>query len=172
MRWSIAAAAPSAGDTCVVIYWFGRRTLCEGWDVPFRFFDHTADVGLELSAPTLPALFEEAALALSAVLSRSGRVEPRRHVSVSLTAPSLEQLLVDWLAELLGRFDVELWVTGGVEVTVDRGDGRCSLQALVAGEPLDLRRHPGALPVKGITYHRLSVLQTDDGWCATIVLDV
>ena len=140
--------------------------------MPFRFFDHTADVGLELSAPTLPALFEEAALALSAVLSRSGRVEPRCHVSVSLTAPSLEQLLVDWLAELLGRFDVELWVTGGVEVTVDRGDVRCSLQALVAGEPLDLRRHPGALPVKGITYHRLSVLQTADGWCATIVLDV
>ena len=140
--------------------------------MPFRFFDHTADVGLELSAPTLPALFEEAALALSAVLSRSGRVEPRCHVSVSLTAPSLEQLLVDWLAELLGRFDVELWVTGGVAVTVDRGDGRCSLQALVAGEPLDLRRHPGALPVKGITYHRLSVLQTADGWCATIVLDV
>ena len=140
--------------------------------MPFRFFDHTADVGLELSAPTLPALFEEAALALSAVLSRSGRVEPRCHVSVSLTAPSLEQLLVDWLAELLGRFDVELWVTGGVEVTVDRGDGRGSLQALVAGEPLDLRRHPGALPVKGITFHRLSVLQTADGWCATIVLDV
>lgn len=140
--------------------------------MPFRFFDHTADVGLELSAPTLPALFEEAALALSAVLCRSGRVEPRRHVSVSLTAPSLEQLLVDWLAELLGRFDVELWVTGGVEVTVDRGDECCSLQALVAGEPLDLRGHPGALPVKGITYHRLSVLQTADGWCATIVLDV
>ena len=111
-------AAPSAGDTCVLIYWFGRRPLCEGWDVPFRFFDHTADVGLELSAPTLPALFEE------------------------------------------------------VEVTVDRGDGRYSLQALVAGEPLDLRRHPGALPVKGITYHRLSVQQTADGWCATVVLDV
>ena len=146
--------------------------MCEGWDVPFRFFDHTADVGLELRAPTLPALFEEAALALSAVLSRSGRVEPRRHVSVSLTASSLEQLLVDWLAELLGWFDVELWVTGGVEVTVDRGDGRYSLQALGAGEPLDLRRHPGALPVKGITFHRLSVLQTADGWCATIVLDV
>ena len=162
-------AAPSAGNTCVLIYWFGRRSLCEGWDVPFRFFDHTADVGLELSAPTLPALFEEAALALSAVLSRSGRVEPKRQVSISLTASSIEQLLVDWLA---GRFDVERWVTGVVEVTVDCGAGRCSLQALVAGEPLDLRRHPGALPVKGITYHRLSVQQTADGWCATVVLDV
>ena len=165
-------AAPSAGNTCVLIYWFRRRCLCEGWDVPFRFFDHTADVGLELSAPTLPALFEEAALALSAVLSRSGRVEPKRQVSISLTASSIEQLLVDWLAELLGRFDVERWVTGVVEVTVDCGAGRCSLQALVAGEPLDLRRHPGALPVKGITYHRLSVQQTADGWCATVVLDV
>ena len=165
-------AARSAGDTCVVICWFRRRPLWEGWDVPFRFFDHTADIGLELSAPTLSALFEEAALALGAVLSRSGRVEPRRRVSVSLTAPSIEQLLVDWLAELLGRFDVELWVTGAVEVTVDRGDGCCSLQALVAGEPLDRCRHPDALPVKGITYHRLNVQQTGDGWRATVVLDV
>ena len=140
--------------------------------MPFRFFDHTADVGLELSAPTLSALFEEAALGLSAVLSRAGRVEPRRRMSVSLTAPSIEQLLVDWLAELVGRFDVELWLTGVVEVTVDRGDGRCRLRALVAGEPLDTRRHPAALPVKGITYHRLSVRQTAEGWCATVVLDV
>ena len=140
--------------------------------MPFRFFDHTADVGLELSAPTLSALFEEAALALSAVLSRSGRVEPRRQVAVALTAPSIEQLLVDWLTELLGRFDVELWLTGVVDVTVDRGHGRCSLHALVAGEPLDTRRHPAALPVKGITYHRLRVRQTADGWSAIVVLDV
>ena len=140
--------------------------------MPFRFFDHTADVGVELSAPTLSALFEEAALALSAVLSGSGRVDPRLRVSVSLTASSIEQLLVDWLAELLGRFDVELWLTGAVEVTVDCGDGRCSLQALVAGEPLDTRRYPSALPVKGITYHRLRVQQTAEGWCATVILDV
>ncbi len=140
--------------------------------MPFRFFDHTADVGLELSAPTLSALFEEAALALSAVLSRSGRVEPRRQVAVALTAPSIEQLLVDWLAELLGRFDVELWLTGAVEVTVDRDDGRSSLQALVAGERLDTRRHPAAFPVKGVTYHRLCVRETAAGWSATVVLDV
>ena len=46
------------------------------------------------------------------------------------------------------------------------------VEASGGGEPLDLRRHPGALPVKGVTYHRLRVLQTADGWCATIVLDV
>ena len=140
--------------------------------MPFRFFDHTADVGLELSAASLPALFEQAALALSAVLSRSGRVEQRRQVTVALTAPSIEQLLVDWLTELSGRFDVELWLTGAAQVTIDRSDGRCSLQALVAGEPLDTRGHPAALPVKGVTYHRLSVRETAEGWCATVVLDV
>ena len=138
----------------------------------FRFFDHTADVGLALSAPTLPALFEQGALALSAVLSGSERVERRRRVSVSLTAPSIEQMLVDWLAELLGRFDIEQWLTAGAQVTIDRDDGCCRLHALVTGEPLDPRRHPAALPVKGITYHRLSVRQTADGWRATVVLDV
>ena len=152
-------AAPSAGNTCVLIYWFGRRSLCEGWDVPFRFF--------ELS---VPALFEEAALALSAVLSRSGRVEPKRQVSISLTASSIEQLLVDWLAELLGRFDVERWVTGVVEVTVDCGrDAAACRRWSPASRSTSAA---GALPVKGITYHRLSVQQTADGWCATVVLDV
>ena len=140
--------------------------------MPFRFFDHTADIGLELSAPTLPALFEQAALALSAVLSGSGSVEPRQQLSVSLSTSSIEQLLVDWLAELLGRFDIELWLTCGAQVTIDRDDGCCRLHALVTGEPLDSRRHVADLPVKGITYHRLSVRQRSDGWRATVVLDV
>ena len=140
--------------------------------MPFDFFDHTADVGFELSAPTLPALFEQAALALSAVLSGSGPIEPREQGAVSLSAPSIEQLLVDWLAELLGRFDIALWLTSGAQVTIDRDDGCCRLRAAVTGEPLDPRRHLGALPVKGITYHRLSVRRSSGGWRATVVLDV
>ncbi len=153
-------------------YWFGRRLLCDGWEVPYRFVDHTADIGLEVHAPTLARLFEEAALALTSVLCGAGPVEPRRQLSVSLSAPSVEQLLVDWLTELIGRFDVEAWLTAGAEVTLTRDAGRCGLDALALGEALDPARHPAGLGVKGITYHRLSVRQTPEGWQATVVLDV
>jgi tRNA nucleotidyltransferase (CCA-adding enzyme) len=140
--------------------------------VGFRFFDHTADVGLEVNASTVSALFEEAAVALSAVLSGSAPVEPRERVSVSLTACSVEQLLVDWLVELLGRFDIELWLAGSGRLVVEQRGDRWHLNGAVAGAPLDPHRQSTALPVKGITYHRLSVRQTADGWRATIVLDV
>jgi len=81
-------------------------------------------------------------------------------------------LFVDSSHLLMPGTDVDLLLTGAVEVTIDRSHGRCSLQALVAGEPLDTRGHPAALPVKGVTYHRLSVRETAEGWCATVVLDV
>jgi tRNA nucleotidyltransferase (CCA-adding enzyme) len=140
--------------------------------VGFRFFDHTADIGLVVSAPTVSALFEEAAVALTAVLSGSAPVDPSERVSVSLTACSVEQLLVDWLVELLGRFDIELWLTGSGQLLVEQRGDSWHLGGVIAGASLDPRGQTAALPVKGITYHRLSVRQTTDGWWATIVLDV
>jgi SHS2 domain-containing protein len=40
------------------------------------------------------------------------------------------------------------------------------------GEPLDRNRHALAHEVKAITYHRLKVEPTDDGWLAEVIVDI
>ncbi len=149
----------------------------------YSFFDHTGDIGVRATSPTLDGLFRDFAAAFTDAVTDPARVERRRSVSLALSASDLELLLVDWLNELLYRFDAEQFLTAAVEVHVDEGDpgrGRSdavaarafSLQATLTGEPFDARRHGVKVLVKAITYHALEVRHDAGGWQGTVVFDI
>ena len=71
------------------------------------FFDHTADVGARISAPSIEELFTEALLALTATLTDPSCVQSRLSRRLTVRATDLDQLLVDWLSELVSQFDIE-----------------------------------------------------------------
>src|SRR5207244_12778040 len=66
-----------------------------------REVEHTADLGLEIEAPTLSLLFERAGLAMLGLMADLGRVEPRERRALGVEAEGREQLLHDWLQALL-----------------------------------------------------------------------
>jgi SHS2 domain-containing protein len=114
-------------------------------------------------------LFAEAAEALFAtIVDDLGTVIAARKIEVELTGVDREYLLFDWLKELLYRFDGEhlLFSRFSVQAT-DTG-----LTGMAWGEPLDRNRHALAHEVKAITYHRLKVEPTDDGWLAEVIVDI
>jgi SHS2 domain-containing protein len=134
----------------------------------YDIFEHTADFGLRVRADSLPRLFEEAAVALFAVMG----IEPatvRRVETVKFHIPGtrLDDLLHDWLAELLFTFATRRLVLG--EFTVElRSDG---LTATARGEPFDPRRHELDVEVKAITYHGLRLEQLGNQWLAEVIVD-
>lgn len=135
----------------------------------YEFFEHTADLGLRIRAPTLDALFAEAAQALfAAIVEDLAAVQPLQQVPVQLARGDREYLLFDWLKELLYRFDAEHLLFSRFEVQV-RED---SMTGSAWGEPLDRSRHELAHEVKAITYHGLRVEQTADGWLAEVIVDI
>ncbi len=67
--------------------------------MPVKFFGHTADVGAHLVAPTFEAPFVEAATALTETLCDPCGIEPRLSRAVTVHAPDVDQLLVEWLSE-------------------------------------------------------------------------
>lgn len=137
-----------------------------------RFIDHTADVAADLDGRTLGELFVSAAQALTDTITAVDRVQPVVTQSVTLEAATMEDLLVDWLNELLYRFEVQEVLFSQADIAVaPRGD-RWSLQATVAGEPFDAARHPSRVLVKSATYHSLRVTHEDGTWRARIVLDI
>ena len=86
-----------------------------------------------------------------------------------LTAIDLEALLVDWLNHLLYLFDMDGFLGRDFQVeslTAER------LEARVIGESFDPDRHPELTGVKAATYHQLSIVPVEDGWQATVVLDL
>jgi len=137
----------------------------------FELTEHTADVGLRVWGPSEPALFEQAALALASLLCDPAAVEPRESYSVIAEAPggSPDALLVAWLNELLYRMETDDIVLGRFTIA---GLTHRYVAARAAGEPRDRRRHEPRLDVKAATYHGLSLRRGDQGWEATVVLDV
>jgi SHS2 domain-containing protein len=135
----------------------------------YEFFEHTADLGLRVRAPTLDALFAEAAEALfAAIVEDLGSVQPLQQVPLRLTGDDREFLLFDWLKELLYRWDAEHLLFSKFEVRLDGAE----LNATAWGEPLDPDRHLLSHEVKAITYHGLRVEPTADGWLAEVIVDI
>jgi len=135
----------------------------------FELFDHTADIGLRIRAETLPGLFEEAARALfSAIVVNLDAVRPLQEMAIRVEGDDREELLFDWLDELLYRFDTDHLAF--CEFHVELGEG--GLRAAVRGEPIDPDRHHFDADVKAITYHGLKVEQHENGWMAEVIVDV
>lgn len=130
----------------------------------FREIEHTADWELEVWAPDLPALLEQAARgmnALSGVQIEQGPVQQRSFV---LPATDSEKLLVSFLSELLyaQERDGLVFVSFNLTLHEDR------LLARVEGVPL----HGLDKEIKAVTYHNLRLRQTQRGVEARIVFDV
>jgi len=135
----------------------------------WEHFPHQADVGVRGLGATLEQAFEQAALALTAVITDLAAVAPREMIRLSCEAPDAELLLVDWLNLLIYEMATRNMLFGRFEVHLE--DNRLEAQAW--GEALEPTRHHPAVEVKGATYTALKVAQQPDGgWLAQCVVDV
>jgi tRNA nucleotidyltransferase (CCA-adding enzyme) len=135
----------------------------------WEHFPHDADIGVRGCGPTMAAAFEQAALALTAVVTDPAHIARQQSVSIACEAPSAELLLVDWLNAVVLRMATDGLVFGAFEVAISgiRLDGRA------LGEPIDVARHQPAVEVKGATLTALEVAEQPDGtWRAQCVVDV
>jgi SHS2 domain-containing protein len=134
-----------------------------------REFAHTADVGFEVEAPTVPALFERAALGLAAAMADLDGVAARERRTVAVQADDRTVLLHDFLHAILLLAQVDGFLISAVEVQEVE---ETAVRAVVLGEPLDPGRHCLHGEVKAVTWHGLTVEPADAGWRAWVLLDV
>lgn len=137
-------------------------------DEGHEFLEHTADAGFRVWAPDLSRLFARAAGAMFGLMGRAPGPEAGS-AEVTLSAPDLEALLVDWLSELLFVFEVRGFVPEPVDIEVD--EDAVSLRARVAG-PSAAELVQDGPQVKAVTYHDLQVRRTASGWEARVYVDV
>jgi tRNA nucleotidyltransferase (CCA-adding enzyme) len=136
-----------------------------GW----AHFQHMADMGVHGWGDSLGEAFEQAALALTAVVTDPASVRPTSLVEVRCEAPDPEMLLVDWLNAWVYEMSTRKMLFARFSATLHDG----CLQGQGWGEALDRARHHPAVEVKGATYTALQVGQEPDGlWHARCVVDV
>lgn len=135
----------------------------------FKTIDHTADIGIEVQADSLRELFEGAAYAMLSLMVDPAEVRQWETRELSLKAGDIDELMFVWLNELLFMVDSDGLLLSGFEV---KRIDETGLEAVVRGEPLDLRRHRIEEEIKAATYHGLLVEKSGDGWMARVILDV
>jgi SHS2 domain-containing protein len=135
----------------------------------FREIEHTADLAVEMTGATFPALLAVSGEALFSLIADPENIEMRDEIAVSATGDGPEELLHVWLCEALARFNIDGFIGKNCaidQITAGRVDGR------IRGEKLDLTRHGFRTEIKGVTYHDFRVWQQDGLWHARIIFDV
>lgn len=133
--------------------------------VSFRFVDHTAELQLELEAPTREGVFAEAVAALAEVLGGDGgSVGASRTRELSAQAGDDAALLAAWLEELVFVAETEGLIPRAAErVEVGAHEVR-GLVSFVEEAPRHL--------VKAVTYHDLELGFDGERWRGRAILDV
>jgi tRNA nucleotidyltransferase (CCA-adding enzyme) len=135
----------------------------------WEHFHHRADIGVRGCGHTLASSFEQAALALVAIITDPVKVANQIPVQIECKAPDNELLLADWLNAIIYQIATRQMLFGRFTVQVDNN----RLRATAWGEPIDRLRHQPGVEVKGATYTALKVFQNPHGeWSAECVVDV
>lgn len=125
-------------------------------------------MGVRGVGSTKAEAFEQAALAMTAIVTDPSAVDARDMVSIECHAPDDELLFADWLNGLIYEMSSRKMLFSRFSVQLDgaRLDGKAW------GEPVDRIRHDPAVEIKGATYTSLRVAQEDGKWIAQTVVDV
>lgn len=127
--------------------------------------EHTADAAIRAYGRDLPELFANAAYGMFDLLADVEKLRPTMERKVSLEAPDLETLLVDWLSELLYLREAHGEVYREFEISALSPK---ELRAVIRGG----KRFVPRMDIKAVTYHDLKIEKREEGYVATIVFDV
>jgi SHS2 domain-containing protein len=136
----------------------------------YKFIDHTADVMFEAFGSSLSKVFENAALATFEVQCDLKKIEKKIEKKIKLKSKNIEDLLFDFIEELIYLKDARYIVFNEFDVKVDRKN--VSLEAEAYGEKINPRKHELKVDVKAITLHHYYLKKVKNGWKCRIILDI
>ncbi len=143
--------------------------------MPFRFLEDTAtaDIAFEATGETPEELFTSAAEALEETQVRTEGLELRTEKKVELGSDNLDDLLFDFLNELIFHKDSEGLAFSKFNIKVETlSPTHHTLVANIGGEKIDPKRHELRTDVKAVTKHLFGIKETPKGFKATVVLDI
>jgi tRNA nucleotidyltransferase (CCA-adding enzyme) len=147
----------------------GKITMLSAIEPKWEHFAHDADIGIRGTGPSMEQSFEQAALAMTAVITDPAKIRLEQKVNITCEAPDEEMLLVGWLNSLLYEMATRHMLFGRLEVFINKN----RLSALAWGEKVDILRHAPTIEVKGATYTSLIVKEDEHRqWTAQCVVDV
>ncbi|HJJ91056.1 MAG TPA: archease [Methanocorpusculum sp.] len=137
--------------------------------MPFEELEHTADVRVRITAPTLSELFAESGFALAETLyGKYQRETATMSIPLNTEGKNTEEGIVNFLSELLFLTETECLVPISFDLTTDG----CLVRGTVSGILFDKVKHAEGTGVKGISYSGISFTKTEAGYELIIIFDI
>ncbi len=137
--------------------------------------DHTGDIGIRVTADSLPHLFERAAAGTFYVLTDVSAVRAEDQTQITVEGRDREALMVRWLSALNYRHTVDrrLFCAFNVDAIAEaEAEDTLTLKGTARGEPIDAERHTVYTEIKAITFHGMDVRKTDTEWTVQVIFDM
>jgi SHS2 domain-containing protein len=133
----------------------------------YHFEEHTADIGLKITADSQADLFAGALEGMNRVIKKENlpaRVEPVAKV-ITVNAPDITALLIDFLSEVLSYAQEEKAIFKKVKFS-ELGDKK--LKAEITGTRVGSFDED----IKAVTYYRAKIEEKDGRWKARLIFDI
>ncbi len=131
-----------------------------------------ADIAYEAYGKDLNEVFENAAMAIFELMADLKTVEAKEKVEFELEHEKLDNLLYDFLSEILYLKDSEYMVFKSVKVLIVHEDKIHKVIATLEGEEINPEKQHLENDIKAVTMHMFELVKTGEGYKARVVVDI
>jgi len=122
----------------------------------YRDLEHMTDAFIEVTGNTLEEAFENAGISVVDTMIDINSVEEKRHKKIEIIAKDLNNLLYNWLEEIIILTITDGFAVRSFSVTLTK-NGKYSLVANIEGEEIDFKKHNFKLEIKSPTFHLMEI---------------
>jgi SHS2 domain-containing protein len=140
-------------------------------NMPYKFFRHTADAKFKAFGKTLEEAFFHAALAVASLMWDWEKIAHGIDIPVTVGGKDLEQLLVNFLEEILYLLDTRHFLLASVDaISIEQKNDAWTLRAVFKGDER-VSDYEVYGDVKAITYNEIAVSDRPP-FAVQVVVDV
>lgn len=138
----------------------------------FKYLKHTADAKFIAQGRTRENVFMNSAYAMFNLLTDIKKIRAKTSVKIFLKSKTAENLLIDFLNELLFLLEVKNFVPvmKGHAIKITLNEGEAEIKGRIKGDDIKKYEHHGY--IKSATYNEFSFKKIPRGWRAQIVVDI
>src|SRR3989338_9228510 len=139
----------------------------------YKFLEDVAiaDIAYEAYGKDLNELFENAAMAIFELSANLKTIQAKKKLEIELENEKIENLLYDFLSEILFLKDSKYMVFKKVKVSI-KENKKYQLKAIIEGDTINPQKQQLENDIKAVTMHMFKIEKIENGYKATIVVDI
>lgn len=138
----------------------------------YKIIDKSGDIGIKVSEKKLEDALKNLALATYDLITDIKKIKPVSKCRIKLSGDSMENLVVNFLNELIYNFEVKRFCGRKVEISLLKKSPIYNLKTTISGEKFDVLRHTRKFLLKAATYHDLKIENKNGKWTIEVIFDI